>query len=64
VPRLAEAADRRRSPPSGALDHETLIVLADAVEEAGGAAELLKHLRAPGPHHGGCWVVDALTGRW
>jgi hypothetical protein len=37
--------------------------LADAVEEAGGAAELLAHLRGPGPRWVGCWAVDVLMGR-
>src|SRR5262249_11052071 len=36
VPKLAEAAYRRRSRPSGTLDGDALAVLADAVEEAGG----------------------------
>jgi hypothetical protein len=63
VPRLAEAAYRRRALPLGTLDGDALAVLADAVEEGGGAAELLAHLRAPGPHSVGCWAVDALTGR-
>jgi hypothetical protein len=39
-------------------------VLADAAEEAGLAdAELLAHLRGPGPHARGCWGVDLLLGR-
>jgi hypothetical protein len=39
-------------------------VLADAAEEAGlDGAELLAHLRSPGPHARGCWAVDLLTGR-
>jgi hypothetical protein len=24
---------------------------------------MLGHLRGPGPHVAGCWLVDALTGR-
>jgi hypothetical protein len=59
----AEAAYRGRALPPGTLEGEALVVLADAVEEAGGAAELLEHLRSPGPHSVGCWAVDALTGR-
>jgi hypothetical protein len=39
-------------------------VLADALEEAGcGSADLLSHLRAPGPHVRGCWAVDLLLGK-
>jgi hypothetical protein len=41
-----------------------LPVLADALEEAGCTdAELLGHLRGPGPHARGCWALDFLTGR-
>jgi hypothetical protein len=43
---------------------DRLPVLADALEEAGCAdAELLAHLRGPGPHVRGCWAVDALLGK-
>jgi hypothetical protein len=39
-------------------------LLADALEDAGCTdAELLGHLRSPGPHVRGCWAVDLLTGR-
>jgi hypothetical protein len=39
-------------------------ILADALEDAGCAnAGLLDHLRGPGPHTRGCWVIDALTGK-
>jgi hypothetical protein len=41
-----------------------LPVLADLLEEAGATdADLLGHLRGPGPHARGCWAVDALVGR-
>src|SRR5262249_31445777 len=41
-----------------------LAVLADALEEAGcGKPAILGHLRSPGPHVRGCWVVDALLGK-
>jgi hypothetical protein len=41
-----------------------LLVLADALEEAGCAdAGLLGHLRGPGPHVRGCWAVDLLLGK-
>ena len=43
---------------------ERLPILADALEEAGCAdAQLLAHLRGPGPHFRGCWAVDLLLGR-
>jgi hypothetical protein len=60
---LAEEAYQDRLLPSGHLDPERLGVLADAVEEAGGDAELVAHLRGPGPHYHGCWVVDLVLGR-
>jgi hypothetical protein len=38
---------------------EDLPLLADALEEAGCTDEtILSHLRGPGPHVRGCWVVD------
>jgi hypothetical protein len=40
-----------------------LPILADALEDAGCAdADLLDHLREPGPHARGCWPVDLLLG--
>ncbi|HEX4609948.1 MAG TPA: hypothetical protein VH092_17270 [Urbifossiella sp.] len=46
----------------GAFDR--LTVLADALQDAGCEEEqLLGHLRGPGPHVCGCWVVDALFGK-
>jgi hypothetical protein len=40
---------------------EGLPVLADALEEAGcDNTDLLSHLRGPGPHARGCWVLDLL----
>jgi hypothetical protein len=43
---------------------DRLPVLADALEEAGCTdADLLGHLRVPGPHVPGCWALDALLGR-
>jgi hypothetical protein len=39
-------------------------ILADALEDAGCAdAELLGHLRGPGPHVRGCWALDLLLSR-
>jgi hypothetical protein len=49
--------------PSGHLNHDRLVVLADALEEAGADAFLVEHLRGPGPHVRGCFVVDMLTNR-
>src|SRR5262249_20619740 len=61
---LARAAYQERASPSGELELARLAVLSDALEEAGCAdAELLGHLRSPGPHVRGCWAVDLLTGR-
>jgi hypothetical protein len=38
-------------------------ILADALEEAGCTeAVVLLHLRGPGPHVLGCWVLDAVLG--
>jgi hypothetical protein len=39
-------------------------ILADALVDAGCIDEyILGHLRGPGPHVRGCWLVDALTGK-
>lgn len=62
VVRLAQAAYEERELPSGHLDRARLAVLADALEEAGADAELVGHLRSPGPHVRGCWAVDSLLG--
>ena len=59
VVRLAQAAYEERHMPEGTLDNGRLAVLADALEEAGCTdADILNHLRGPGPHVRGCWVVD------
>jgi hypothetical protein len=43
---------------------DRLPLLADAVEDAGCTnAELLGHLRRPGPHVRGCWAVDLVLGK-
>jgi hypothetical protein len=61
VARLARSAHDERIPPRAALDPARLAVLADALEEAGCSnREMLDHLRDPGPHVRGCWVVDLL----
>jgi hypothetical protein len=64
VVQLAQAAYEERSLPSGVLDPDRLVVLSDALEEAGCTDQaILGHLRGPGPHCRGCWCVDFLTGR-
>jgi hypothetical protein len=64
VKKLATAVYQERSLPDGTLDLARLAVLADALEEAGCAeAELLAHLRSPGPHVRGCFALDLLLSR-
>src|SRR5262249_39156635 len=64
VVQLAQAAYEERILPEGHLDPARLAVLADALEESGCATpETLLHLRGPGPHVRGCFVLDALLGR-
>jgi hypothetical protein len=48
----------------GAFTPVRLAILADSLEEAGcDQTDLLGHLRGPGPHVRGCWVVDLLLGK-
>jgi hypothetical protein len=64
VVQLAEAAYRHRLAPTGHLDNARLMILADALEEAGcHDADILGHCRGPGPHVRGCWLVDALRAK-
>jgi hypothetical protein len=64
VTSLALSAYEQRELPSGHLDAGRLAVLADALEDAGcDNAELLGHLRGPGPHVRGCWALDLILGR-
>jgi hypothetical protein len=43
---------------------DRLPVLADALEDAGcSEADLLAHLRSPGPHVRGCWAVDLVLAK-
>jgi hypothetical protein len=64
VVRLAQTAYEERHLPAGTLDDSRLAVLADALEEAGCTdAEILSHLRSPGPHVRGCWPVDLCLGK-
>jgi hypothetical protein len=61
---LAQAAYGNRILPAGTLDTDRLAVLADALEDAGcDNADILSHLRGPGPHVRGCWAVDLLLGK-
>jgi hypothetical protein len=57
VVKVAQGIDEER-----AFGH--LPLLADALEEAGCTDPgILEHLRGPGPHVRGCWVVDLLLGK-
>ena len=45
-------------------DGERLAILADALEDTGCTdTAILEHLRGPGPHVRGCFVIDALLGK-
>jgi hypothetical protein len=47
-----------------ARDWAALGPLSDALEQAGcDDAALLAHLRSPGSHARGCWVIDLLLGK-
>ncbi|HZY89356.1 MAG TPA: hypothetical protein VFE78_31325 [Gemmataceae bacterium] len=55
--RLAQAIYNERA-------FDLLPVLADALEDAGCTdADILGHLRGPGPHVRGCWAVDLVLGK-
>jgi hypothetical protein len=61
---LARAAYEARDLPAGTLGPARLAVLADALEEAGcDNPIILEHLRGPGPHVPGCWLIDLLLDR-
>jgi hypothetical protein len=61
---LAQAAYDERILPAGTLDAACLAVLADALEDADcDNADILSHLRGPGPHVRGCWCVDLLLNK-
>jgi hypothetical protein len=61
VVKLASAIYEERELPSGHLDRERLGVLADALEESGcHHSVVLGHLRGPGPHVRGCWLIGLL----
>ncbi|MBX9627132.1 MAG: hypothetical protein K2X82_25240 [Gemmataceae bacterium] len=43
---------------------DRLPILADALDDAGCShPDLIDHLRGPGPHARGCWVVDLILGK-
>ena len=45
-------------------DFSAMLILADALEDAGCADEaILAHCRGPGPHVRGCFCVDAILGK-
>src|SRR5262249_5305532 len=61
---LAAAAYEERDLPSGELHTRRLSAVADALEDAGCPdADLLGHLRSPGPHIRGCWALDLVLGK-
>jgi hypothetical protein len=61
---LAQAAYDVRILPVGTLDPDQLLVLSDALEDAGCANhDILAHLRDPEPHGRGCWGVDWILGK-
>src|SRR5262249_46312473 len=64
VPALAEAAYQQRVLPVGHLDPLRLAVLSDAMQDAGCYNDdVLTHLRRPGPHVRGCFLLDALLAK-
>jgi hypothetical protein len=64
VQALARAAYDERVLPVGTLDPACLCILADALEDAScTGAEILGHLREPGPHWRGCRALDLLLGK-
>ena len=61
---LATAAYDEQILPQGHLDPQRLAVLANALEDAGCAEDrILSHLRGPGPHVRGCWLLDLLLSK-
>jgi hypothetical protein len=61
---LAESAYAERTLPECTLDTASLVLVADALEDAGCAdAEMLGHLRGPGPHVRRCWALDLVLGK-
>jgi hypothetical protein len=61
---LVQGIYNQQSLTEGRLDGQRLAVLADALEDAGcDNTDILNHLRGPGVHVRGCYVIDLLTGR-
>jgi hypothetical protein len=61
---VAKAAYAERRNREGTLDIARLAVLGDALEDTGCTdAELLGHLRGPGPHVRGCWALDLVLSK-
>ena len=57
IPKLVQAISAHHA-------FDRLPVLADALEDAGCTDRaVLDHLRGPGPHVRGCWVLDLLLGK-
>jgi hypothetical protein len=64
IPKLAQTIYEDRELPTGHLDRDRLVVLGDALEEAGCTdPDILGHCRGPGIHVRGCWVLDLLLGK-
>ena len=51
------------SDPVDASMEPSAPLLADVLEEVGADAELVEHLRNPGPHWRGCFVIDLLLSK-
>jgi hypothetical protein len=61
---LATATYQEREPSTAYLHRDRLAILSDALEDAGCTnADLLGHLRGPGPHVRGCWALDFILGK-
>jgi hypothetical protein len=64
IPKLAQAIYDERELPAGTLDGSRLLILADALEEAGCTnGDILDHCRRLDEHVRGCWVIDLLLGK-
>src|SRR5256884_5232439 len=57
-----QAAYDERRLSGGELERDRLLVLADALEEAGAAVELIDHQRSAGAHDPGFCVGECLIG--
>ena len=64
VRRIAEGIYQDRQMPEGTLDNSRLLILADALLDAGCEDEaLMEHCRSEGPHVRGCWAIDTILGK-